>query len=96
MQGSNSRRMKVPSEGLIFYYSCLKESSASRTSSVNKSSETKRGLEELMYVKVLVLEKGPMETIYRRHFVAEIGSMESLRDTLQWIVGYGFPSSFQF
>ncbi|CAG9539935.1 unnamed protein product [Cercopithifilaria johnstoni] len=64
-------------------------SPASQTSSISKSSRTKRSLKELMCVKVLVLEKGPMETICRRHSVAEIGSTESLRNTLQWIVGYG-------
>uniref|UniRef100_A0A0R3RS39 Ubiquitin-like domain-containing protein n=1 Tax=Elaeophora elaphi TaxID=1147741 RepID=A0A0R3RS39_9BILA len=64
-------------------------SSASQTSSVNKMSRAKGGLQELMYVKVLILKKGPMETICRRHTVAEIASTESLRSTLQWILGYG-------
>ncbi|VDK71332.1 unnamed protein product [Litomosoides sigmodontis] len=65
-------------------------SSISQISSVKKSSRAKRGgLKELMCVKVLVLEKGPMETVCRRHSVAELGSTEPLRSALQWIVGHG-------
>ncbi|KAL3995645.1 hypothetical protein ACH3XW_26705 [Acanthocheilonema viteae] len=64
------------------------ESSATQTSSMNKSSRAKRSLKELICIKVLVLEKGPIETICRRHSITEISSTESLRSTLQWIVGY--------
>ncbi|KAK6104684.1 hypothetical protein QQG55_17220 [Brugia pahangi] len=64
-------------------------SSATQTSPVNKRMGAKRDLKELISVKVLILEKGPIGTISRRCSINEIGSTESLRSTLQWIAGYG-------
>ncbi|VBB25523.1 unnamed protein product [Acanthocheilonema viteae] len=80
--------LEVALHHLEGYHLCLKESSATQTSSMNKSSRAKRSLKELICIKVLVLEKGPIETICRRHSITEISSTESLRSTLQWIVGY--------
>uniref|UniRef100_A0A915PLF7 RING-type domain-containing protein n=1 Tax=Setaria digitata TaxID=48799 RepID=A0A915PLF7_9BILA len=67
--------------------------SASQISLASKSTGGKRGLEELVGIKVLILEKGPMGTISRRCSINEIGSKETLRDTLQWIVGDGLHMS---
>ncbi|VDN04209.1 unnamed protein product [Thelazia callipaeda] len=61
--------------------------SSSQGSSESQSSSSKLDLKELINVKVLILEKGPLETICRHHFVNETGSTETLRKALQWIIG---------
>ncbi|VDM14068.1 unnamed protein product [Wuchereria bancrofti] len=68
----------------------MKLSSTTQTSSVNKWMGAERDLKELISVKALILEKGPMGTISRRCSINEIGSTESLRNALQWITGHGF------
>lgn len=50
----------------------------------------------MMGLKVMVLEKGPLETICRRSVINEVGSTESLRSTLQWLVGDGLVALSNF
>ncbi|MCP9263978.1 hypothetical protein DINM_007330 [Dirofilaria immitis] len=57
------------------------------TSSASKSNCNKHGLKELICIRALILEKGPMKTICRRHSISEIASTELLRNALQWVTG---------
>ncbi|VDK31185.1 unnamed protein product [Gongylonema pulchrum] len=52
-----------------------------------RTSSTRNGLKEMIDLKIMVLEKGPLETICRRRINHEVGSTESVGDTLQWLVG---------
>lgn len=69
-----------------------KSSSPSSSSSVprsdNKSGKMKqRILKELLCVELLIIWKGPMETICRRRSISEIDPSRSLRRMLQWMIG---------
>ncbi|VDK87458.1 unnamed protein product [Onchocerca ochengi] len=81
-QGRKGRNIKQPQQA-------MESLSSSQTLSVSKSRNDKRGLKKPMCIKVLVLEKGPMETICRRRTISEIDSIKSLRNTLQFAVGDG-------
>ncbi|VDP15398.1 unnamed protein product [Onchocerca flexuosa] len=81
-QGRKGRNMKQPQQAMEPLSSC-------QTLSLSQSSNDKRGLKKPMCIKVLVLEKGPLETTCRRRSISEIDSIESLRNTLQFVVGDG-------